>query len=104
MFIIGNFVTAVAQILQVVLQLYSFVLIGSVVVNWVGANPYNPIVRFLYSATEPVLSRLRRALPLVFGGMDFSPIVLLLAIQFLQSFLVRTLFQIGGTVGGQGAF
>ncbi len=104
MFIISNFVTAFAQLLQAVLQIYFYVVIGAVVVSWVRADPYNPIVRFLYGATEPVLTRLRRALPLVFGGMDFSPLVLLLAIQFLQAFLVRSLFPIGVGLGGQGGF
>ena len=55
------------------------------------SNPYNPIVQFLYNVTEPVLYRIRRAIPMSGMGIDFSPIAVLLAIIFLQTFLVNTL-------------
>jgi len=86
----SNFVLATAQALGMILSLYMWIVIARAVISWVNADPYNPIVRFLVNATEPVLYRIRRALP-VFGGIDFSPMVLLLAIFFLQSFLVSSL-------------
>jgi len=91
MFVLSNLLLAVAQVLQVVLTLYLWIVIARAVISWVNPDPYNPIVRFLYSATEPVLSRLRRSLPLFAGGIDFSPIVVLLLILFLQAFLVGSL-------------
>ena len=94
MFIIGNFITAIATILNFVLQLYIFIVLGRVIISWVNADPYNPIVRFLKKATDPVLDRIQRYIPPM-GGLDLSPIALLLAIYFLQIFLVQTLMRIG---------
>jgi YggT family protein len=64
------------------------------VLSWVSPDPSNPIVRALYAVTEPVLSRLRRKLPLFAGSIDFSPLVVVLVIVFLQRFVVRTLFDL----------
>lgn len=94
MLVLSNFLFAVAKILDIALTLYMWLIIGRAVISWVNPDPYNPIVRFLYSVTDPVLYAIRRRLPLFFGGIDFSPILVILGIIFLQSFLVETLFQI----------
>jgi YggT family protein len=94
MFILANFVEATAEVLYYVLHFYMFIVIARALISWVNPDPYNPIVRFLYSATEPVLYRIRRALPFSTGGIDFSPFVLVLGIVFLQTFLVRSLHQV----------
>ncbi len=94
MFVVGNLLDAVALVVEYVLQIYSWIVIARVVISWVNADPYNPIVRAIYSVTEPVLYRIRRALPVYGGGIDFSPIVVFIGIMFLQSFLVQTLQQI----------
>ncbi|SDO47263.1 YggT family protein [Desulforhopalus singaporensis] len=99
MFVVNNFMMAVAQLLDFVLTAYVWIIIGRAVVSWVGADPYNPIVRFLYEATEPALSRIRRVLPISMGGIDFSPMILILAIMFVQSFVVGTLKQIALGMG-----
>jgi len=91
MVVLSNFLLAIAQVLDVALTLYLWIVIARAVISWVNPDPHNPIVRFLYSATEPVLYRLRRSLPLFAGGIDFSPIVVLLIIVFLQQFLVGSL-------------
>jgi YggT family protein len=57
----------------------------------VNPDPYNPIVRFINTATEPVLYQIRKRLPVIFGGIDISPIIVLMAIIFLQTFVVNTL-------------
>jgi len=93
MFVLSNFLVAVARILDITLTLYMWIIIGRAVISWVNPDPYNPIVRFLHSVTDPVLTPIRRRLPLFFGGIDFSPILVILAIIFLQSFLVQTLIQ-----------
>jgi YggT family protein len=95
MFVLGNFMVALAQVLGMVLTLYLYVVVGSAILSWVNPDPYNPIVRFLRGATEPVYRRLRRVLPLYAGGIDFTPMVVILLIVFLQSFLVDTLVQMG---------
>jgi YggT family protein len=68
-----------------------WIVIARALISWVNPDPYNPIVRFLYSATEPLLYRVRRSLPIFFGGIDFSPLIVLVAIYFLQAFLVQSL-------------
>jgi YggT family protein len=95
MFIFANLLYAVAQVLDYVLFAYFWILIGRVVVSWVRADYNNPIVRFLYAATEPVLERVRSRLPIAaVGGFDLSPIAVWLAVMFLQRFLVQTLFDL----------
>ena len=93
MFMLGNFLMAIAKLINFALSTYIWVVIGSAVISWVNADPYNPIVRFIRQATDPLLLRIRRVLP-VMGGLDLSPMVLILIIVFLQSFLVPTLQQL----------
>ncbi len=99
MFVIGNFLGAVAKIIDIALTLYMWIIIGRAVISWVNPDPYNPIVRFLNSVTEPILYPLRRRLPISLGGMDFSPIIVILAIIFVQSFLVRSLAELAMRMG-----
>jgi YggT family protein len=94
MFVMQNMIAAVATILDYVLWGYMWVLIIRAVLSWVSPDPYNPIVRTIYAITEPVLSFLRRKLPLMAGSIDFSPMVAILILLFLQRFLVRTLFDL----------
>ena len=89
-----NLVFAVAKILDIALSAYMWIFVIRAVLSWVNPDPYNPIVRALYAITEPVLSFLRRRLPLMAGSIDFSPMVAILIILFLQYFLVRTLFDL----------
>ncbi len=94
MFVISNFLIAIAKILDIALTLYMWIIIARAVISWVNPDPYNAIVRFLNSATEPVLYPIRRRLPLFFGGVDFSPVIVIMIIIFLQTFLVQTLIQL----------
>ena len=95
MFVIGNFFIAIARVLDILLNITMWILVAQAVISWVSPDPYNPIVRFLYSATEPILRPIRRRMPMHTMGMDFSTIVAILIIIFLQSFLVNTLFTFG---------
>ncbi|MBE9546098.1 MAG: YggT family protein [Proteobacteria bacterium] len=94
MFIMSNFIEAVAKILDVGLTLYMWIIIIRALISWVNPDPYNPIVMFLYRITEPVLSLVRRWIPLRGLGIDISPIIVILVIIFLQSFLVKSMVQI----------
>lgn len=89
---LGNFLMAVATLLNFVLGAYIWVVIARAVITWVNADPHNPIVRFLRQVTDPLLVKIRRVVP-VMGGLDLSPMILILIIIFLQSFLVPTLQQ-----------
>ena len=91
MFIVANFLFATASVLQLVLTVYLWIVIARALISWVNPDPYNPIVRFLFNATEPLLFWIRRRLPVVFGGIDVSPLLVLIAIYFLQGFLVQSL-------------
>ncbi|MBA2879932.1 YggT family protein [Desulfosalsimonas propionicica] len=77
------------------MTVYMWIIIAQAVLSWVNPDPYNPIVRIIRQVTDPVLFQIRRRIPTVFGGIDFSPIIVLLGIIFLQEFLVKSLFQLG---------
>ena len=99
MFMISNFLFALAKLVDFALSAYMWIIIGRAILSWVNPDPYNPIVRFLHEVTEPVLSRIRRLVPAFAGGIDFSPVILILSIIFLQSFLVPTLKQMAVAIG-----
>jgi len=94
MFILGNFLKAVAVVLDYVLTFYMWIVIARAVLSWVNPDPYNPIVRFIHNVTEPVMYRIRTRLPIDFGGIDFSPIVIILGVVFLQQFVVNILLRL----------
>lgn len=91
MFLVGNLVLALARLLELVLWAYFWIIIARAIISWVSPDPFNPIVRFLYRVTEPVLRPIRHRLPTLAMGLDLSPMVVILAIYFLQSFLVESL-------------
>lgn len=100
MFIFGELIMAIAKITDWVLEIYKWIIIISALLSWVSPDPYNPIVRFLYSITEPVLRPVRRLIGSRLGPIDISPLVVIIAIIFLQSFLIRSLIKIGYKFGG----
>jgi YggT family protein len=97
MMILRELFLACAQIFDLIIQLYIFIVIARAIVSWVNPDPYNPIVRFLCSVTDPVLYRLQRLLPLQFGGIDFSPIVLLLLLTFLKRIIYVVFLQLASS-------
>lgn len=98
MFVFTNFLSAVAVLVDLILSAYIWIIIGRAIISWVNADPFNPIVRFLYEATEPLLSRIRRVVPPLGGGLDFSPMILIIIFFFLRSFIVPTLQQLALTL------
>lgn len=98
MFVFGNFLYALAVVVDYALTIYLWIVIARAVLSWVSPDPYNPIVRFIHNITEPVLYRIRRALPLDLGGIDISPIIVMLAVIFLQKFLVGSLVGLSRTM------
>jgi YggT family protein len=95
MYVMGYFLLAVATICDYVLLIYMWVVIASAVLSWVSPDPYNPIVRFIRNVTEPVLYRIRQYVPVNFGGIDFSPMLVILVIYFLRIFAVNTIMRTG---------
>ena len=98
MFIIGYLLMAVARVLDYVLLFFMLVIFARAVLSWVNPDPYNPIVRFIHGVTEPVLYRIRRTIPIAFGGIDFSPIIVFLGIVFLREFLVNSILELSRTL------
>ncbi len=94
MFILANFVSALAKVIDYGLTIYMWVIIIRALISWVNPDPYNPIVQFLYRITDPVLKPIRRLIPIYKIGIDISPIIVLMIIFFLQNFLVISLLQL----------
>jgi YggT family protein len=91
MFVASNLVFTIARLVELLLWAYFWIIIARAVLSWVNPDPFNPIVRFLYRVTEPVLRPIRQRLPTLAMGLDLSPMVVLLGIYFLESFLVGSL-------------
>ena len=98
MIILSNFLVAIAKVLDIVLSIFMWIVIARAILSWVSPDPYNPIVRFIHQVTEPVLYQIRRRIPVSFGGIDFSPILVFLAIIFLQQFVVNSLLKMAQTL------
>ena len=93
MFVLSNLIVALAQVVNIILTIYMWIIIFRAVISWVNPDPYNQIVIILHRITEPVLGPIRRKLPMRNIGVDISPIIVLLVIVFLKYFLVETLIQ-----------
>lgn len=102
MFIVGNLILAIANILNIILEVYQWIIIIAAIISWVNADPYNPIVRFLYSVTDPVLRPIRRIIGGRLGPFDISPIIVILAIIFIQKFLIGSLIEMAYKIKGGG--
>ena len=94
MFAIGNLLFALATISDYILTIANWLIIIRALISWVNPDPFNPIVRFIYAVTEPLLAPFRRIIPGNMIGIDFSPILALIFIWFLQLFVINTLFGI----------
>ncbi len=98
MYIVGYFLMAVANVLNFVLLFFMWIVIARAILSWVNPDPYNPIVRFIHNVTEPVLYQVRKKIPINFGGIDFSPIIVILVIYFLRDFVVNSLVRFSGSL------
>jgi len=97
-FVLGEFLIALAKLVNLALWAYMWIIIVRALLSWVNPDPYNPIVRFLYGVTEPVLRPIRSRLPTWQMGLDLSPLIVILIIYFLQQFLVPVLYEIARLV------
>jgi YggT family protein len=95
MFVFGNIILGITKVLDVVLNIYMWVVIIRALISWVNPDPYNQIVQILTRMTEPVLRPIRKLVPPHRVGIDFSPLIAVLIIIFLQKALISTLYRIG---------
>ena len=98
MYIVGYFLMAVANVLNFILLFFMWIVIARAILSWVNPDPYNPIVRFIHNVTEPVLYQVRKKIPINFGGIDFTPIIVILIIYFLRDFVVNSLVRFSDTL------
>jgi YggT family protein len=84
-----------AWLLRLAINAYLWIIIARAVISWVSPDPFNPIVRFLYRATEPVLRPIRRRLPTLDIGLDLSPLVVILALEILDWYVVPRIAMLG---------
>jgi YggT family protein len=71
------------RLIVTLIDLYSFVVLAAVVMSWVRADRRHPFVQLVYNLTEPAIAPIRRVVPPM-GGLDFSPMILLLALRLLR--------------------
>jgi YggT family protein len=100
MFVLGNILIGFGKVLHILLNFYLWIVIIGALISWVNPDPYNPIVRILRGLTEPAFSWLRRRIPLVIGGIDLSPLIVIAAIVFLDAALASTLIETGVKLKG----
>ncbi len=94
MFIFANLLLAIAKILDILLTVYMWIVIIRALISWVNPDPYNPIVKFLRAATEPVFRPIRKVIGYRLGPIDISPMVVILAIIFVKYFLIGSLIEL----------
>ncbi|MDW7675691.1 MAG: YggT family protein [Bacillota bacterium] len=85
----GQLITIVRGAFEVM----SWLIIARVLLSWIRHNPYSPIIRFVYEITEPILGPFRRLIPRL-GAIDFSPIIALLALRYLETIIIKLLLNI----------
>jgi YggT family protein len=96
MFVLGNLIDALARLLDFAIWAYWWIIVARAVISWVSADPWNPLVQFITRTTEPVLAPIRRWLPTHRWGVDLSPVIAILALYFIQWFLVASLRDLAG--------
>ena len=99
MMVIGTLLAAIAQILHMVINIYIWVVIIAALITWVRPDPYNPIVQTLFRLTEPAYALVRRYIPTVIGGIDLAPLIIIIALQFIDLFVVRLLMNFAIRLG-----
>jgi len=93
MFVLSNFLVGFAKILDMALTIYFWIIVIRALISWVNPDPYNPIVRFLYQVTEPVLYRVRKVIPYM-GGLDLSPLIVIFIIYFFQWAVIPSIIEL----------
>jgi len=94
MFVLGQFLFALGKVIDVVLNIFAWLVIVRALISWVNPDPYNVIVQLLHRTTEPILSRIRAIFRLANMGLDISPIIAILGILFLRMWIIPVIYRI----------
>jgi YggT family protein len=98
MFVFGNLFSGIATVLDIVLNVYFWVIFARAILSWIRPDPYNPIVKIIYGLVDPVTYRISKIIPTRIGMIDMAPFLLMLLIILLQKVLVKTLFDLGAKI------
>ena len=98
MIVFSTFLLAFAQILDMIVNIYIWVIIINSLISWVRPDPYNPIVQILNRLSEPAYDFVRRIMPTVIGGIDLAPIIIILALQFISLFFIKLIYSFAGSL------
>ena len=94
MFLIGNFFLTIGKLIDFLLGLYIWVIIINALLSWFNPDPYNKFIQFIYNISEPALRPIRRMLPANMG-VDISPVIVIVILYFLKSYIARTIIDFG---------
>lgn len=83
----------IIQVVDIIFEVLVWLIIARCILSFVRHNPHQPVIRFVYDVTEPIMAPFRRLIPAA-GGLDFSPIVVLLVLSLVQRIVVRFLYTI----------
>lgn len=95
----GRGLILLANAIEIAITIYIWVIVIRALISWVNPDPYNPIVRFLYRATEPVLRPVRRIVPIGGIGIDFSPLIVIVVLILARFLLVKGLVELAYRLG-----
>lgn len=98
MLFIGQLLIGLGYVLNAMLGFFLWLVVARAILSWVSPDPFNPIVRFINSATDPFLIRLRRYVPILGGTIDLTPIVLIVLIAFVRIVVAQTLMEYGADI------
>jgi YggT family protein len=98
-FVVGNFVGAVAWLVDMVLNLLLLVILLNAVLSWFRLDPSNPVLQLLDRISDFVCNPIRRLFPTMASGIDFAPMIAMVALMFLQRFIVASLQGIAARMG-----
>jgi YggT family protein len=98
--VLGTFLTALANLLGMIINLWSFVIFVSAILTWIpNLDPYHPIVVAVRRLADILCDPIRRLVPMENLGIDISPILAILLLQFTNQFVVVSLFKLGMRLG-----
>lgn len=83
----------IIQVVDIAFEVLVWLIIARCILSFVRHNPYQPVIRFIYDITEPIMAPFRRMIPAA-GGIDFSPIIAVLVIEMVRRLLIKILLVI----------
>jgi YggT family protein len=96
--LLGNILFGVATLTDTAISIVMVLVIVRSVISWLRVDPYSQLVRTLFMATEPLLRGIRRFVPLMGPGIDFSPVVLLIALSLIRTVIVQSMYDYAAVI------